>query len=268
LRYIFVGTTRTPLKGRGQIKVSTDPNVDPVTIEWDSNTATNTYYIIQNITDETDNTPVTATVRVTNYTYSDDNCYVEQISCVEIPRSDLDDFTTALDTDCKKHGSPIFYDAVKSVNPINSLLSVAHTYTQRGALFHQFNYHPFITQSEAWVPAFIIPPEVLGRFLFDGDTTRTVRWAAWGLATSTLMGHKGWVKATSASGGFDMLNLPDSEGWTVQGGFEVNAEDMAANDGRRDGGSPPDEGVVIECCVDDAVDTVAVCGISIGEYND
>lgn len=253
--------------GYGNIIIN-EGGPDEATAAWATDGLSGaTVYMLQNITTPSA-TPVEVTVKISNAGNSvgPEAAIVEQISCTEMPRYSLDNIATKCDIESNYPAAPIYKDgaAYKSVYGPHTLIDGGFYVARRAALFNWYRQAPFATNSETPVDIFADYPIVLGRYLFNGDTERVVRWCVYGVATSTTSGHRGYVRATSSAGHYTEIMIPAAPGWTAAGTLIISAEDMTTVDGRRNS----TEEVQFTAYVEDAAESVSICGISMGEYTD
>lgn len=203
---------------------------------------------------------------------SGDDVNVECISIEALPRSVL--ATGAAHDDLGADRLDFFHrQAIDTTNIADQGLArlndLRDSARRVGIYQHSFGTDsPFSTSSTTFVDVFDEDHEELGRYLYNGDTTRTHSWRV--LAYADVAGTKGEVRITNTSGASTVIDVPlstTSATWLpVTGGspdtFTCDCEDNTAANGRRRSGGDMH---AIQARVTSASGTIYIESISIWE---
>lgn len=158
-----------------------------------------------------------------------------RLACFELPRPELavdaNDLGLELGSFRARHW---IYDATgRSLGGLPEALAGALSRGRR----HMFQWArpataalAFSTTSTSYTSVLTYTPELLERYLYNGDTTPTieVRVLAW------VTGGTGDVAVTMANGDLNAVAISaTTPTWTSITGLNVRAEDLSASDGRR-----------------------------------
>lgn len=195
---------------------------------------------------------------------------VECVSIEALPRATLAQDTSDLGVDRLQFfpRQPI-YEASLSTQLTDVVSSIRDSARRVGIYQHSFGTDsPFSTSSTTFVDVFDEDHEELGRYLYNGDTTRTHSWRV--LAYADVAGTKGEVRITNTSGASTVIDVPlstTSATWLPATGgspstFTCDCEDNTTANGRRRSGGDMH---AIEARVTSASGTIYIESISIWE---
>lgn len=156
--------------------------------------------------------------------------------CYELPRPSLAcaaaDLTTSdagMDSDTLRAGMPITDDATgRGAGFLGLTMTALRDSCRRTGLFAGAPL--FSTESGTYTEVFKSPPIVLGRAIYNGDTTRTMEVAFYAMADP---GSTGSLKLTMASGATVTVAISATTMTKHRTSIAIDCEDLTAADGRR-----------------------------------
>ena len=206
-------------------------------------------------------------------TVDQDDVFIESVSCVEIPRADLDEYSD-LDRGVSitriNPRQPISSSALDGIaNTLDdesligargSLLQWAVPHLSGGAQTVRF---ALSTTSTTFVDMFDLGFPALARKIGRSDTTGSLRvkMHGWLSAPGT-----GTVRVNRTSGGAsaEAVIVSTTEAWTAKIDFTIDCEDLASTDGRQTSGSPAWDEIMPQFKVSSG-QTLYIVGISCWE---